>query len=154
MTNTFLGVPITGNIYRGEHKVQQRPLEDLAPLMQAVLDDEGIASFGWYQFTPYFNDGDPRVFNTYGMWAIPADAVETPDDDTYYSRSEQWGEFGYNERWEVRKADNSQQYERLKRLSDAIDSAQFDDVLLDAFGDHCEITITRTGITVEEYIHD
>jgi len=155
MTDTFLGVPITGTIHRGEHKAIQRPLEELAPLMQAVLDDKGIDSFGWYQYTPYFNDGEPCIFNVYSLWALPTEHADDPEDDRYYSLSEKWGDgIAWNENWTSRKEAHPDQYARVVALAEAIESEEFDDVLLGAFGDHAEVTVRRSGITVEEYSHD
>lgn len=45
-------------------------------------------------------------------------------------------------------------YDRCMALYHAVDSGEFDDVLLEAFGDHAEITVRRTGIQVEYYAHD
>lgn len=66
----FFGIPVEGDITRPESRVPQRPLEELAPLMQALLDDEAIEWFGWRQYTPYFNDGEPCVFSVYGSLAV------------------------------------------------------------------------------------
>lgn len=45
-------------------------------------------------------------------------------------------------------------YTACLALSDAIDSEEFDDVLLVAFGDNTRIVVKATGITVDEYSHD
>lgn len=82
MTMTFLGIPVEGDITKADKRTPQRPLEDLAPLMQAVLDDDGIAAFGWRQCTPYFNDGDPCVFSAYGVWFAPAEDASPDDADS------------------------------------------------------------------------
>jgi hypothetical protein len=74
----FLGIPIDGDIQYAESKVPQRPLEDLAPIMQAVLDDESVKWFGWRQYTPYFNDGEPCVFRVCGELAVYLTGQVTP----------------------------------------------------------------------------
>lgn len=38
----FLGMPVSGDITQGSTRVEQKPLEELAPLFQAVLDDPTI----------------------------------------------------------------------------------------------------------------
>lgn len=73
----FLGIPVIGNIQHADKRVPQRPLEELAPLMQALLDEPTIASFSWTQYTPYFNDGDPCIFHV-----IEALAVTLTDDES------------------------------------------------------------------------
>lgn len=173
MTTNFLGIPVEGDITKGDKRTPQRPLEDLAPIMQAVLDDDGIAAFGWHQYTPYFNDGDPCVFSAHGVWAVrPEDLggedLDEIDGDRFdidyggHLGSYEGGEWvkdpdnlPFNKRVNARYVGPDQaRYDRCAALSSAIDSGAFDDVLLEAFGDHAEITVKRDGITVEFYSHD
>lgn len=172
MTTTFLGIPVEGDITAAK-RTPQRPLEDLAPVMQALLDDEGIAAFGWRQYTPYFNDGDPCVFSAYGVWVARTEDVDPQDPDTFdtgeldVTYGDHLGKYVGGE-WvpdpddppSRKRVDASYEgpdqarYDRCLALSKAIESGQFDNVLLDAFGDHAEVTVKRTGITVESYEHD
>jgi len=177
-TNTFLGIPVDGDIVRGDRKPGQRPLEDLSPLIQAVLDDDGIACFGWHQFTPYFNDGEPCVFGARGVWAARhediAKAGTGDDEEQEFDKDDLMVDYGsplglyHGGQWVNDPSDPTRRnlvgaryegpdqarYDRCKALSDAVGSGQFDDVLLEAFGDHAEITVRRSGITVEFYAHD
>lgn len=41
-----------------------------------------------------------------------------------------------------------------RALSDAMNSGAFEDVMLEAFGDHARVTVKASGITVDEYSHD
>lgn len=173
MTMSFLGIPVEGDITKGDKRTPQRPLEDLAPIMQAVLDDDGIAAFGWHQYTPYFNDGDPCVFSASGVWAARVEDIDPDAPDTFDSDEldvDYGGRLGSYEGGEwVKDQDNPPfnkrvgahyvgpdraRFDRCKALSDAIESGAFDDVLLEAFGDHAEITVKRGGITVDSYSHD
>lgn len=158
-TRTFLGIPVDGDIIAAEKRTAQRPLKELTPIVQAVLDDPHVVEFGWRQYTPYFNDGDPCVFGAHGTW------LRTDADDPDADSEDLDIEFGHpilndhhyegNERvqgelepWRAelkRKAD---------ALGSAIDGGAFDDVLLEAFGDHAEVTVKRDGITVDQYSHD
>lgn len=162
MTVNFLGIPVEGDITPADKRTPQAPLEDLAPIMQAVLDDDGITSFGWHQYTPYFNDGDPCVFSASRVWVRTTDDTDE-DIDTYdleVSRShpslgtERWN--APERRWETyaNPRNDTARFERCKALSDAIEGGAFDDVLMEAFGDHAAITVTPGGITVESYSHD
>lgn len=180
-TTSFLGIPVDGDIVRPKSEVPQRPLADLAPMLQAVLDDETIAAFGWRQYTPYFNDGDPCVFGVSGVWFarpedLPADGHSDADefedgeefdkdDLTLYSdhlggySGGEWVPDPENARRQIRIGDEYEgpdqaRYDRCQALDNAIDSDAFDAVLLEAFGDHAEITVKRDGITVEFYEHD
>lgn len=166
MTTSFLGIPVDGDIVRGSHRKEQRPLEDLAPLMQAVLDDDGIACFGWTQYTPYFNDGEECIFSAGTVWVARHEDV--PDIGSYALDVGFGGRLGEYEggNWQLDetgcralvgaeyKGPDQARYDRCIRLNNAIESGAFDDVLLAAFGDHAEITIRRDGITVEFYEHD
>jgi hypothetical protein len=169
---TFLGIPIDGAIVRGERKPDQRPLEELAPLMQAVLDDPLVTEFGWTQFTPYFNDGDPCVFSTRAPWFRTAAEVPAPGDEDEESDDESDDEDRLTidhhptlgtSHWNGKTCryvdvklspDRAVTSAKCKELSGAIEGGTFDVVLLDAFGDHAEITVKRTGITVDFYDHD
>lgn len=69
--SNFLGIPVEGEInFYTDRSVIQKPIEELQPILQAVLDDPFIVRFGWHQYTPYFNDGDPCVFSVYGFWVL------------------------------------------------------------------------------------
>lgn len=158
---SFLGIPVTGDIVKAERRVAQRPIDDFRPLILAVLDIKEITGFGWKQYTPYFNDGDPCVFSAYGAWfSTEEDKDRDPDDDELT--------IDYHpvlgpKRWDSQLGTHVQVkqlpeitaiYETCKALSDAIEGGEFDDVLLEAFGDHAEVTVSSAGITVEFYQHD
>lgn len=160
----FLGIPITGDITRGSDRVEQRPLEELAPIMQAVLDDPTIVSFGWTQYTPYFNDGDPCEFGVHTCW------VRTIDDDpdasdgwdlevtsshpTLGKRSHRYSrEIGEYVTGPYEGPDEAR-YDRCLELAKAVEGGAFENVLLDLFGDHAEVTVTREEAKVEFYDHD
>jgi hypothetical protein len=161
----FLGIPVEGNINPGEKRATQRPLPELEPLLRAVLDDDGIHDFGWRQYTPYFNDGDACVFSAGQPWfrttadLADSDGDEAPDDPYTFDLhghptlgDEHWD----GHRWAAVERDEATRAraERARALSQAIESGEFDDVLLEEFGDHCQIWIRRSGITVDEYSHD
>ena len=156
----FLGIPIEGDITRGQRKTEQKPLEELSPLLQAAIVHPDIHVFGWNQYTPYFNDGDPCIFSVHELWATPVNAAE--DDDAYHDGVEydkRWGERSY--RWEGPEyiygpysGNYESAYLTLLDLNKAIQSGAFDDVLLDAFGDHAEITVEIDKIVVSFFEHD
>lgn len=163
----FLGIPVQGDITRGEFRVEQKPIEELQPILQAVLDDPTIVEFGWRQYTPYFNDGDPCTFSVHGTWVRT-----TADEDADEYELEMWshrslgeikgGEWvsdpdrpGRNKRVGAQyEGPDEARYQRCKALESAIEGGAFEDVLLDAFGDHANVTVRRDGIEVEFYDHD
>ncbi len=133
-----LGLPIDGDITAGRRHVEQRPVEELAPLVQALLDMD-VVKFGWHQYTPYFNDGEPCEFGAGELW------VQLPEDPEDFDD------------WQLdlyRLNENHPVHDVAYALSRAVNGGEFDVALLELFGDHANITVTREGITVDEYSHD
>lgn len=156
---SFLGIPVEGHVRGAEKRVEQRPLSELEPLMRAVLDDPTIKAFGWTQYTPYFNDGEPCEFGVGTPWFVGADEeVDLDEVDTYNHELSSWGDghpsLGKRTRDGTYTGSNEASYDRAKALSDALEAGEFEDVLLEAFGDHAAVRVTRDGITVDEYSHD
>jgi hypothetical protein len=94
-----------------------------------------IIKFGWTQYTPYFNDGDPCVFRYNDMYVC--NDPETADESIY--------------EWESTYS-LGKKYPEIRALDKILGSSS--DILLEMFGDHVQITITPKGIDVEEYEHD
>jgi hypothetical protein len=166
----FLGIPVEGDITRGKTRTEQKPIEELQPILQAVLDDPTIVEFGWRQCTPYFNDGDPCTFSVYGLW-VRTDADQDIDDEyeleldgTHRSLGEEphvkvpTDGVGATNGWKWEKGPyqgpDKTRYDRCHALRHAIEGGAFENVLLDAFGDHARVTVRRDGIEVEFYEHD
>lgn len=168
MTTSFLGIPVEGDIVRGDKKPDQRPLEEFSPLVQAVLDDEHVTGFGWRQYTPYFNDGDPCVFGAHGLRVRTVEDGDESSGEDDEDGDEDKLDLDYHptlspRRWNEKAGrfedidlapGKAATYARCRALADAIDSGEFDEVLLEAFGDHADIAVKRDGITVEFYEHD
>ncbi|MDF5756565.1 hypothetical protein [Spongiactinospora sp. TRM90649] len=175
VTHNFLGIPVLGDINSGAERTPQRPLEEFAPILQAVLNEPTIISVGWCQYTPYFNDGELCTFSASAIWfrttADPDPARPDYDNDSfdfvdYYDLEIEGSRSSLGRRpsrWNPARRDYEEgpyegpdeaRYDRCRALSDAVRSGAFDNVLLAAFGDHARVTVTRQGITVEEYSHD
>lgn len=175
----FLGIKVHGDIISPDTVVPQRPIEELKPAMQAVLTDESVALFGWTQYTPYFNDGDPCVFGVSSFWCRPAlgaivwdpskgREVEWTDElnDLYgywdlglLNSTSVWGDIPRVYNPETNRYESSDEfvgvdlgrYHRLQHLSREIQSGAFNNALLDAFGDHALVTVRKDRIDVEGY---
>lgn len=167
-TRTFMGMTVEGDINEGDKRAKQRPLEDLQPVLQALLDDDGVIEFGWEQYTPYFNDGEPCTFRANGAWVRTTADVD-PDDEDGIDRYELQIDYSHRSIGKRPKTYNRDtksydygayegpdeaRYDRCHALDRAIDGGEFLDVLLEAFGDHAEVTVRRDGIQVEFYSHD
>jgi hypothetical protein len=158
----FLGIPVEGDITQGASRVEQKPIEELQPILQAVLDDPTIVEFGWRQYTPYFNDGDPCEFDANGVWVRTAEDVDVEDHyelemDGHPSLGRiPWAVNPTTEEYEPQPYEGPDfaRFDRCRELSRALERGAFDHVLIEAFGDHAAVTVRRDGIQVEFYDHD
>lgn len=157
MTDTnFLGLAIDGDIIRRDKQREQITKERFAELVKALLDDQNVTEFGWQQYTPYFNDGDTCVFGASGLWVrTVADAeVEDKYQLEMWSHPTLSGQRWEGERKVVYDVQMPETATAAQELDRAIDGGEADVVLLDLFGDHATVTVTRDGINVEFYEHD
>jgi hypothetical protein len=86
-----------------------------------------LEKISWSQYTPYFNDGDECIFRSNHKHAdIEGEGLEYGTADLKEIESE------------------------LSKFM-----SQFDNELLkNLFGDHVQLTVSKEGITVEEYEHE
>lgn len=168
IARNFLGMPVAGELREGSTRTDQKPIEDLAPVLQAVLDDPTIVEFGWTQYTPYFNDGDVCEFGVNELWVRTTAEVDTEEREYDDYDLSLWGhpslgrvEWEYRGEWPNRtyepvgyQGPDEARYMRLKELNDALTSGAHETALLDAFGDHAMVTVRKDGIQVDSYEHD
>ncbi|MFC6883468.1 hypothetical protein [Actinomadura yumaensis] len=165
-TRSFLGLRVDGDIIEGHSLPDQKPMSELEPLLQALVDDPTILAFGWRQYTPYYNDGDTCVFRISGFWVRtdrdpdPAngeiDEYDLEVDEDHRSlppRLRSWDQVANNFKYRPNEAYDADRWKHCKAAADAIQSKAFNRALLDAFGDHAEITITDE-IRIREYDHE
>lgn len=163
---SFLGIPVHGDIHQSREMPDQRPLEELAPLIQAVLDDPHTVEFGWRQYTPYFNDGEPCIFSAGYTWirtdgdeeGVPHDELQLEDYESSCLRPREWvsHQHDHGGHYESRQREPWQValHEKGTDLERALTDGSFYNVLLGAFGDHAEITVRRSGIEIEFFEHE
>ncbi len=126
-----------------------------------------LHQFGWAQYTPYFNDGDECIFeantdyldvNWSGEWN-EKDAEELAEiaKEKGIKELKDIHELGSAKHWDgnnwVDKDPDPQAKETLDSLKSFLKEFNDDD-FKDMFGDHCQISVTRKGVEVEEYEHD
>lgn len=118
-----------------------------------------LESFGWTQYTPYFNDGDTCIFSPHTNYLKIND--EWVDDSAWVGENitTNWGKWNQQLRiYEGRVEEPNPNYneELSKANSEIVDflSKFDDDFYLSKFGDHSEITITKDSLTIEDYDHD
>lgn len=147
---------------------------ELGHLIKCLASDPNVKSFGWHQYTPYFNDGDTCEFGVGDMWILTVDDSEDDDDvDTWsYQVSDTHptlgtkryipgknvpspSGYGYTYTpgtYEPKDAKYPTTYYLADSLATALQLAEV--TLLEWFGDHVDIKITAEGIEVNEYEHD
>lgn len=118
-----------------------------------------IKKIGWTQYTPYFNDGDACEFSVHEI-NFKAEGVlsgyedSDPDEDENYL--ELWPDTYCLYEWNGSgRKDRKWLYpfsEALYNLN--IEIQQNYEVLLSAFGDHCQVIVSKDEVTVTEYSHD
>lgn len=104
-----------------------------------------LESFGWKQYTPYFNDGDACTFS------VHYPIINGWDQDYGYFVAEG----GHED--ESRELTVSEQLV-LKKLTKPVEyliGKLPEEIMQEVFGDHIIVKITRDGvIDTEEYNHD
>ena len=118
-----------------------------------------VESFGWSQYTPYFNDGDTCTFSANTDYiSINGEHV---DDSKWVNEKNviDWGTWNrelriYEGRIEVPNLDYNS--ELVKGADEIVEFlSNFDnDFYITRFGDHAEITVSKDGVDVDEYEHD
>ena len=162
----FIGLPIEGDINMPDAQVDQRPIEELADLLKAVLESPLIYAIRWHQYTPYFNDGDACVFSVnepyFRFSPLDVDLEEGVDQDGFfYSCDDEFKAILGGRRWnsETRsydpiKSPNPELSEMVSQLSTAMESGAHNVALINLFGDHAKVTATPEKFIVDEYDHD
>lgn len=166
--HTFMGMTIEGDITRGaEKQVPQRPKEELAPLLAAVIEDPLVAGVRWRQYTPYFNDGEPCVFGLHGV-AVSFVGHENAENDSGDRDGfvEEWDDlyaemlggekyFVATRTFTPLPAKHPELAAKFKELANALEGGAFYEALLELFGDHAVVTVrANQPILVEFYEHD
>lgn len=101
-----------------------------------------LESFSWTQFTPYFNDGDTCTFSSQHADYLNITWTDgTADDDLC-----DWDILQKEKRGEPITIKDAA-FRDVFACMDVFD----DDDVLALFGDHVQVTISRDGISVDEY---
>lgn len=96
--------------------------------LQRILNKyPSLEKIHWTAYTPYFNDGEACYYSSNHNYA------EIEGRDLNYGTPE---------------------YKEIKKELSEFLSQFDDDLMMDLFGDHVRIVITREGLSVEEYQHD
>lgn len=119
-----------------------------APIFE---QDSRLESFGWRQYTNYFNDGDTTYFSARKDLECMEINGENFDDSEYAMKSQkEIYNRGYkpNPDYDETVGATMNMIEELMKVLD-------DEVLKSSFGDHVSITVFKDRVEVEEYTdHD
>jgi len=122
----------------------------LGELKKVFANHPELKVMTWAQYTPYFNDGDTCEFSVHDAYVSNYETIspwgEWDDDEDEEPDDLVTIDLGYGR--------EAKQYPDLMALNTFMKSQLGRDVLQFAFGDHVQIKVTATGITVDEYDHD
>lgn len=109
-----------------------------------------VESFGWRQYTPYFNDGDTCTFSVHAdadyveVNGVAGYDVEIPGGLTYQYQGN--NDLYYTERKKALNVHNE--------VSDLLNVFEDEDMLA-FFGDHTKVTVHRDGsVDTDDFEHD
>jgi len=122
---------------------------------QFFLDNPGVKSIRWEQYSPWFNDGDECVFSVRSPVFTNAETwddiswgeYDGEDGDTVWI----WGDDTYKI---VGAQPSAEEVKAMTELNNLIQSSALEDVFHDLFGNHARVTVTAAGIDVDEANHD
>ena len=176
----LLGRPIEGYKREAYVPAEQEPIEDLVEALDKLLATDGVKAVRWQQYTPHFNDGDACIFSAYEAsvalsFVKPGDL---PDDEELIDYDEEYDEdwdhflddyslydyalpYGHEDRYEeknkvfqVKGRDTKEIHDNLVALNRRLERGAHDKDLQEYFGDHCVVTATPEGFSIDEYSHD
>ncbi len=124
-----------------------------------IFNKYPIESFGWTQYTPYFNDGETCIFSANTDYLKINGEYAEESDWISPTKIISWGDWNsVTRKYENRVEEPNESYNSI--LSECYDEitgflSNFDNQFyLEKFGDHAEITVTKEGFTIEDCDHD
>lgn len=117
-----------------------------------------LISFGWNQYTPYFNDGNLCTFRV--STSYPRITILAKNGETKITYNSNTGEYLDDDGNSTDEGDDGVEYDAtiFSKLEEKV--TKFlgifeDDDLETMFGDHQQVTVNRTtGVDTEDYDHD
>lgn len=118
-----------------------------------------LASFGWKQYTPYFNDGSPCTFSASVDYPSIRFTTSEPEDfdedfEDEFSFYDYTVGYGDNRKPKPNLTDAQRQELATANAVVAFLSNFTEEQYQLMFGDHVQVKVTSDGIDVDEYEHD
>jgi len=124
-------------------KTKEQLLEKFAAEAKEIFEKHPILrEIRWTQYTPYFNDGSPCVFEVRGF------SVNDRDSGDFLVENRKYYTYTPAEEKEIQELTPAA--EAASHLHDLFGQKEYR--LL--FGDHAEIFVTKDSIRVESYDHE
>lgn len=133
----------------------------------------GITAMYWTQYTPYFNDGDVCEFrvnevhftncpldslddiNSWGDYEGDDDSVISVNSNIDYILESEHSYYKKNKEGLKKLIDEENiDISLIKSFANIVESPEMEDVMLELFGDHVSVMVTRDGFTAEDLKHD
>lgn len=111
----------------------------------------------WTQYTPHFNDGDPCEFGINEPRVMLDQQFADACGDSIYNYDDESFEFiTYNIRKKASKSDTEL---KLLAMEEKLNEFQrflneFSMVVEETYGDGVKVTVTPSGVSVDDYSHD
>lgn len=154
--------------------IKQKKLEieslrnELDEILQSSFDEfrcyifdkySQLESFGWNQYTPYFNDGDSTIFNANTDYLIiNGDYVE---DTNWFNKENviNWGTYDKVNKTYVGRVEEPNPNYNIDLVNAYNEIVEFlsnfdNDYYLTKFGDHAEVIVTKNSVDISDYDHD
>ena len=122
-----------------------------------------LVSFGWTQYTPYFNDGDTCEFGSRHdspfIKFTSSENSEDEDDLDYEDEFSTYHYYNYNKSYKVKTLKPELTEAQLKEVETGNAVVAFlknfdDSDMLHMFGDHQKVIVTAKKVESEDYDHD
>lgn len=120
-------------------------------LVEWLKKNREIAEIRWYQYTPYFNDGDACLFTVHDPAFVPASESLMEDPPQHDDDLDRPGR--YIDHWEY-GAEKLVPSLKKKVEEELLPLFAVDRVMEEAFGDHVLVVATADGVSVEAHDHD
>ncbi|MEK6860404.1 MAG: hypothetical protein AABY07_00395 [Nanoarchaeota archaeon] len=125
---------VIGNISKKMEELKQLVQEDFNRGVQLIFETyPEVEEINWRQYTDYYNDGDTSEFSIKSV---------------YVNGFDDYGDMDWDREDDEKECTLSK--DLIKQIIDFVYGIP-SDLMKDIFGDHTSISITREGITVEDY---
>lgn len=160
----FQGVIVNGTIsHYSDGIAEQHDPQEFMDALDALLELDHVEAVRWYQYTPYFNDGDACTFSA-GQFGVKLDVDEGEEDFDYGEFRSDYDLYSYlanldrprdyqNDKvFNVKDVDTKPIYDAIQKLE--VLSQHHEAILSKKFGDPAEVTYDGEEFNVEYYEHD